>query len=201
MITNILFYFLSEYTKEIKQWSETRSNFHEKVQEKFLNLIEKQKSCLCHYFIFIIKQISNNAIETHVLVNALNLSIKNDDVETAKIVGWEIARNFLKYSKVHVYDIWLATLCRCPRLRKKHISWFCSKKVTIIIMVPQLIEEIANNFEGIPIKQISYHCEISKEAQAISNERNKLVERGLNIQCHVPGLLAKSFSTTIEDFP
>ncbi|VDI17527.1 Hypothetical predicted protein [Mytilus galloprovincialis] len=63
--------------------------------------------------------------------------------------------------------------------------------VTIIIMVPKIIKEMVNNFFGIPIKQILYHCEIFKEARAISLERTKLLGKDLNIQCHVPGSLAE----------
>lgn len=137
------------------------------------------------------KHTSINAIETHILVNALYASITNGDVDSAKFIGWQIARNFMKLIDVHVYDIWLVSMCSCSRLEKKSLSWFCSKNVAIIIMVPQFIKEIEKNFFGLPIRQILYHCEIFKEAQAISDERTKLVERDLNIHCHVPGPLAE----------
>lgn len=172
----------------MKKWNESQSNFHEKVTERFQNCVEKQKSCLCQYFF---NQTSNNAIETHILVNALYLSIENDDVDTAKFIGWQIARNFLKSFNVHVYDIWLASLCSCSRIRKKHFSWFCSTNVTVIIMVPHHIKKVVNIFSGLPVRQIVYHCKTFKEADAISEERAKLLDRDRNIQCHVPGPLAE----------
>ncbi|CAC5358820.1 unnamed protein product [Mytilus coruscus] len=170
----------------MSQWIGSQSDFHEKNEDTLLSLVANQKSFLCQYFL------KYNAIKSHILVNALYSSITNDDAETAKFIGWQIARNVLKFINVPLYDIWLASLCMCSgRKTTKLYSFFCSTNVTIIIMVPQLIKDIADNFEGIPIKQVAYHCEIFKEAKAISKESTKLLENDLNIQCHVPGPLAE----------
>ncbi|XP_063448342.1 uncharacterized protein LOC134727877 [Mytilus trossulus] len=117
--------------------------------------------------------------------------MKNDDADTARFIGWQIARNFLKSLNVHVYDIWLASLCSCSRIQKTDFSWFCSRSVNIFIMVPHLIKEVVNNFSGLQIRQILYRCETFNEAHAISKEKTKRLERDLNIQCHVPGPLAE----------
>lgn len=171
------------------QWSETLSYFKKKVEGKLCSIVETRNSCLCQY---LLNHTSNNTIETHILVNALHSSIENDDVDTAKFIGWQIARNFLKSKNGHVYDIWLASICSCSRLKKKHYSWFCSTDVTIIIMVPRLIKEVVSNFYGLSIRQVLYHCEVFKEAKAISDEKAKLIEGDQNIQCHVPGPLAET---------
>ncbi|CAC5380029.1 unnamed protein product [Mytilus coruscus] len=184
------------YTAEIIQWRE--SACREKTNDTFINFVRKRKALLCQYFL---NHTPIYAIENHILVHVLYISITNNDVETAKFIGWRIARNFLKSVNLHVYDIWLASLCRCSRRKKAKLSsWFCSTNVSIIIMVPQLIKEIENNFEGIPIKQIAFHCKIFKEAQAISNERTKLGAIPIG-EKHFPSELQGIPTDVIEGFP
>ncbi|XP_071181341.1 uncharacterized protein [Mytilus edulis] len=178
-----------ECTEEMAEWRQTQQAVHEQVNDKFLHFVKLRKSFLCQYFL---NHTSCNEIENRILVDALYSSIKNDDADTAKFIGWQIARYVLKSINVPLYDIWLASLCICSgRKTTKPNSFFCSSNVTIIIMVPQLIKDTAENFEGIPIKQVAYHCEVFKEAKAISAESTKLLENDINIQCHVPGPFAE----------
>ncbi|CAG2201707.1 unnamed protein product [Mytilus edulis] len=119
-----------ECTEEMIQWSETLSYFKTKVEGKLCSIVETRNSCLCQY---LLNHTSNNTIETHILVNALHSSIENDDVDTAKFIGWQIARNFLKSKNVHVYDIWLASICSCSRLKKSIIHGFVPRMSLLLL--------------------------------------------------------------------